>query len=110
MITYEIKVECTRPLGLYVERPSSRSSVAGEAENRVVKIEVRDASKEGRDARPSRSHEVHHSLRPRFPNPQKVAKKEAKKIWLTLNPGPPAKPHNKCNPISPHHGEDLSAE
>jgi hypothetical protein len=28
----------------------------------------------------------------------------------SLSPNPTPKPSDKCNPIPPHHGEDLSAE
>jgi len=69
---------------------------------------ARNASKRKRDARASRSHEV--SDRPRLTQFAKNTPKKTQKKWSTLNPGPTPKPRNKCNPIPPHHGEDLSAE
>lgn len=91
-------------------------SVAKENQN-VVGFEVGNASNEGRDARTSRSHEVSDYPRLKIAS-QNLQKKVTrpkfffakKKIWLTLNPDPPPKPRNKCNPMPPHHGEDLSAE
>ena len=73
-----------------------------------------NASKKGRDARSSRSHEVTTrltSLRKTLKKHHESLEQNAKKlIWLTLNPGTPPKPRNKCNPVPPHHGEDFSAE